>query len=241
MDARLYKKVRDLLDEGLSVREIHKKLSSHYSAKAIDRMISEYHKDESTAYDDDLIHYIESSLRRGKALPDIYDVLAKKGHAPFEINKAAMRANLGSSSLLDLFKGWQKYSYYQVLLFGSTFVLTVFYSYLFLIPLIISAIMFATSSIRSNKNTNKWKPQIRVIPGMYRVGYSCGYFGYNPLFGNYVKWWLMDPALVIMSVYLLLGITNFVMTSDTVFLSICITLALIGGYSAKLISKKKKY
>jgi hypothetical protein len=210
MDALLYNDLRNLLNKGKTLIESRNQLlSKGYQANEISEAVSEYYKDEATKRDDKLIALIEERLGdreiTGELLQDIFADLVKK-YKPFEVEKALLRARIGKKDLPVIFSEWSFYSYVQIGILLSTLVLGVFYK-LFFIATAFILIEMIIASLGIPTNNAKWRQEITVMP-FGGINITDGIFGYNSLIGNYWRFWVMDPAIVLLIFFLMLAIVG---------------------------------
>jgi hypothetical protein len=195
-NSTLNNEIRKLFEKGEKIISIKEKLKEKgYEDSEVNEEINNFLKDEETDFDDRLVRIIEKRCRKGELLQDIMEDLEKKGNKPYMIEKALLRASTNKTDFFFMLKGWEIYTYIQILVLIITVILGFTYSLLFFLGTVFMIFEMGISSANISSK-NFWMPEIQsVVPGM---GFTItqGYFGYNKVIGNYFRWWMMDPSIV---------------------------------------------
>jgi hypothetical protein len=197
MHARISHEARTLLEQGKTIQETEKSLIHQgYARHDVKTAIQDFFRDEASKADEELIKEIEHRTKKGELLQDIMEDLSKK-HTPFAIEKALLRA--GTHHEYDLaasMKGWQAYTIIHLSIFLMTIVFGVFYKKAFFIATFFILILLIVSTMNIPRKTRHWKTEITLLP-FTGMTITQGFWGYNSLIGNYVRWWRLDPALLL--------------------------------------------
>ncbi|MCF7862072.1 hypothetical protein K9M79_07580 [Candidatus Woesearchaeota archaeon] len=203
---KLYAEIRKKLESGMMVQDlILKFLAKGYSRSEIDFAVAEFYKDESTDSDDKLIRQIEIRFKKGEYMQDVMEDLVKEGHKPFEVEKAIIRASTTPDTSLNImFTGWRFYTYIQLLILGLTIILAIFYTPIFAAATVFMFSEMIAAYLLIPQKNKKWNAEVTVLP-YAGLTVTQGWWGYNSTIGNYFRWWVIDPAIVLAAFFIIFG------------------------------------
>lgn len=208
--SKLYIDVRRLLEKGRTINNTIITLQNKgHTKEQILEQVNEFYKDEKTNYDDKLVREIEKRFNKGETIQQIMNDLIANNHKPFEVEKAILRADFGEGeNIKSTMKKWELSTYINIIIFLLTILLGLFYNKWFFLGTGFMLLVMAVSSIHMPKKYKEWDTEIDVMPigGFY---ITQGLWGYNPIIGNYFRWWILEPGTLYIFFFLIFGIILF--------------------------------
>jgi hypothetical protein len=210
-EALLYKRVRDLKEKKLSDDMIISKLeNSGYQRPEIYHAFIEYYKDEYSDKDDELIKNIEWRFSRGENLHDIISSLTGKGYSYYDIQKAALRADIKEGESASKFMGrWSTYTYMNALIFLAVIILAISYNKLFFIAAAVIIVAWMSITLMNMEGSRTLESVMQYDPRFGRA-ISQSASGNGTSASGYMKVWFFDPDIGLAVFFLVFSIFSIV-------------------------------